>query len=1219
MMGYYNGYYYSSTYSDYGYKLSVQVGSNSAVRVDCLNGTTSNGVTVQPSVEQQGDLARVCYTVTNTNDVDVTISMGVHADVMIGYNDGAPIARRIDTLGQPYGLTMMDGNGAQLCVLFGSGLAGVTAVSDFWFGHWSDNSEPSNMVGNYYTAGNWMIENGSYDSGMGWCWKDRIIPTGSTVIFSYLIGVGEVNLEPSSSFEVTPEDPDGWNDLSRPHRLTLEGSYESPAGLDGRIEYAVEDNEEWTALTEMLPSGSTFSGDIVAMFDATKAIHVIRFRTVDNVGNTSMLPPIEYKDVSFYIVSGIENKTYTGTELFQENLTCELDADLYVVKNYSNNINVGTASFSVEGVFPKTIGRKTYTFTINPQPLSGDLVLEETDFVYNGSPFTPSWQFSNEDYAGLTAGEDFTAEWSNNQLPGTGTLTVTGKKNFTGTLTASITIEKAPLSIELLGLSLPAEELIYDELSHPAQTNPAEGVGTVSITYLMESAGMTTPQPPTLPGTYQILVSVAEGDLYYGMEQTQVGTVTISLFDTEQYALIGQMATDQKTYHMYLGTRMKLAQFLRDTQTALEGGDLATIRQAFLPQEALLAEAEASIQDYERLAGYITYTQQLQDAYGTMFTDEIKEKVASTISDMQTAYNYGAMTGEQIDQVWPQLQETVREELTKFLTPYIQSAEVLMARGLVLEIHGQMVEVLNEVQDVLTWEEYLIEDADKIKVLLRTVLTVAAAAQANVQDLAVLRQAYTAMGGAERLAEVWQFETVPYVLQGVAIVAGRITGISLPGCGITGGIPAPFFLLPQLQTLDLSNNQLSGSIDAWADEFQDKYTACNSLQTLNLSGNNLSGNVGLLPLICPNLTTLNVQGNAFEAMYPLLPATLTTAYVGNQTIGGTWKFDLFSTATSLAQLPSILLYNHSTHAITDDLRLNCVGEGWTMTLTYNGSEFYVSTASGAYHGQSGDTFTVTTTQGAAAGTTFVMSFLFDDGDANFSGYTDLFDLQTMLNYMFGEREAAFNFTAADLYTDQRINVQDVVLVVDEILNEEEEEGQEVKQVSRARNNNNVCSDATLFWRDGSLVLSTNVPVAAADFRFEGHGSLTWQLAQMGFTVSERVTERGSRVVIYSLTGAEFPIGETIIATARPGSMTLNDAILSDKEAKAISACVGASEIETGIAQRVTVDSTWTIITADGHVLRTGYGLSDFLTAQKRLTPGIYLLQTAKGNHKYTVK
>lgn len=231
MIGYYNGYYYSSTYSDYGYKLSVQVGTNSATRVNCLNGTTSGGVTVQPSVEQQGELARICYTVTNTNETDVVISLGTHADVMIGNNDRAPISRRVDTTGNIYGVTMKDGNGAQLCVLFGSGLAGVMSVNDYWFGYYGLNREPDQMVGNYSSGESYMEENGSYDSGMGWCWKNRTIPVGATVVFSYLIGVGEVNLEPNSSFEVTPDDPEGWNDLSRPHKLTLDGTYESPAGL----------------------------------------------------------------------------------------------------------------------------------------------------------------------------------------------------------------------------------------------------------------------------------------------------------------------------------------------------------------------------------------------------------------------------------------------------------------------------------------------------------------------------------------------------------------------------------------------------------------------------------------------------------------------------------------------------------------------------------------------------------------------------------------------------------------------------------------------------------------------------------------------------------------------------------------------------------------------------------------------------------------------------
>lgn len=538
MIGHYNGYYYSSTYSDYGYKLSVQVGTNSAIRVDCLNGTTSSGVRVQPSVEQQGELARICYTVTNTNETDVVISLGTHADVMIGSNDSAPIERRIDTFGQTYGLTMKDGNGAQLCVLFGSGLAGVTAVSDFWFGYYWTNAEPYQMVGQYSSNGNYMQENGSYDSGMGWCWKNRTIAAGSTIVFSYVIGVGEVNLEPNSTFEVTPDDPEGWNDLSRPHRLTLNGSYESPAGLDGVIDYAVEDSEEWTALTDTLASGDEFTGSLVAMFDATKSTHVIRFRTRDLVGNTTLLHPIEYKDVSFHALTGIEEKTYTGDSLFQTNATCDLDESQYELKTYRNNVNAGTASFNIEGVFPFTIGRKTYTFTITPQPFSGELHLSETAFVYNGQSFTPDWQFSNVNYTNLEYDKDYTMAWSNNKFPGTGTLTVTGKNNYTGSLTANISIDKAPLADNLFTLNLPNEDITYDEQSHGASITKSEGVGDATFTYLKQGESERTAAQPTEPGDYAIYLEVADGSLYYGRPVTQVGSFSIYQFNANEWAIL---------------------------------------------------------------------------------------------------------------------------------------------------------------------------------------------------------------------------------------------------------------------------------------------------------------------------------------------------------------------------------------------------------------------------------------------------------------------------------------------------------------------------------------------------------------------------------------------------------------------------------------------------------------------------------------------------------
>lgn len=529
IQGKFNDDYYGSTYGNYGYNVAMKVGDGYASNMNCQNGTTIDGVEFSSEVVAQGELGRVCYYVTNTNDEDVTISLGIHADVMIGYNDRAPIVRKVDTIGNTYGLALLDGNGAQLCVLFGTGLPGVTGVDDFWFGYYYLNSDPSNMVGNYYSGDNYMVENGSYDSGMGWCWKNRIIPAGETVTFSWLIGVGEVNLEPNSNFEVTPEDPDGWNDLSRLHVLTLEGDYESPAGLNGRIEYAVEDSEEWIALTEMIESGSTFTGEVRAMFDPAQARHTIRFRTVDQVGNTSLLPSIVYPDVSFHALEGVVEKTYTGEPIYQTAVTCDLGEDRFELKNYQNNVNAGTATFTMEGVFPYTIGRKTYNFTINPATLVGGIAVDPGTYLYDGNSKTPGWSFTEDAYTTLEYNKDYSVNWSDNILPGTATLTVSGKGNYTGTLSQTFLIDKAQLTASQYEVTLPNEDISYDESTHGASIVVSEGVGVATITYKINGTAQTV--APSQPGSYDIYLEIAEGTLYYGLASQKIGSFTIYQFD----------------------------------------------------------------------------------------------------------------------------------------------------------------------------------------------------------------------------------------------------------------------------------------------------------------------------------------------------------------------------------------------------------------------------------------------------------------------------------------------------------------------------------------------------------------------------------------------------------------------------------------------------------------------------------------------------------------
>lgn len=535
-LGFFNDYYYGSTYGNGGYRVAMQVNDNLPSIMDCLNGSVLDGVIFKAYVEPQGELARICYTITNTTNEDVVVSLGTHADVMIGNNDRAPISRRVDTAGNTYGVTMKDGNGAQLCVLFGSGLSGVTSVNDYWFGYYGLNYDEYSMVGNYSSGSNYMEENGSYDSGMGWCWKNRIIKVGETLNLSYLIGIGDVNLEPNLTFEVTSDDPEGWNDLSRPHKLTINGKYESPAGIAGIIEYAVEDSEEWHVLTDTLFSGEEFTAELIAMFNPDNEVHTIRFRTIDAVGNTTLLTPIIFEDVYYHEIIGIENKMYHyGDSIYQTNITCDLDKDQYVVNNYHNNVNAGTATFMVQGVFPKTIGRRTYSFEISPLALEGNISLIEDSLIYTGDSKFPSWQFTSEWNDNLVKDVDYTVVYKNNIYPGEGTIEVSGKGNYTGTLIDSFFIDKAQLTNNLYEFILPDNDICYDSESHAATVSKMEGVGDVMITYVNTEDNSVSTEAPVNTGSYDVYAEFAEGTLYYGKANEKIGSFAIYHFDENEW------------------------------------------------------------------------------------------------------------------------------------------------------------------------------------------------------------------------------------------------------------------------------------------------------------------------------------------------------------------------------------------------------------------------------------------------------------------------------------------------------------------------------------------------------------------------------------------------------------------------------------------------------------------------------------------------------------
>lgn len=319
---------------------------------------------------------------------------GTYTDVQVGTNTNTPIYKHIDSLGNVDALSMGTGN-TKFSILFGSQIGENHKVGYCWFGH------TPTTLNNYIIAGwsnhtsdigNYMEENGSYDSCMGLHWDTRTIPAWERVAISFLVGFGDVSLIPKPTFTATLESSsDYWNNIipSYSNSITINGIYENPTGLDGHIEYSYDNYDYWSDVTHNLSNGDKFSSTIKVPFDCSRRInHVIRFRTVDSAGNITLLNPMVIKDVRNN-VPNFPDLTYNfGEPVTHEDLQMGLPDGQYALE-YANNTDVGTAQVYIKGVFPYSIGvGSTHSFKIiNRTPQLEDCSISENISVtYDGLP-----------------------------------------------------------------------------------------------------------------------------------------------------------------------------------------------------------------------------------------------------------------------------------------------------------------------------------------------------------------------------------------------------------------------------------------------------------------------------------------------------------------------------------------------------------------------------------------------------------------------------------------------------------------------------------------------------------------------------------------------------------------------------------------------------------------------------------------------------------------
>ena len=262
------------------------------------------------------------------------------------------------------------------------------------------------------------------------------------------------------------------------------------------------------------------------------------------IGEKTYTFTISPKAVSADMIGAMADETYTGSPITPQPvvmdgntiLTSGTDFDF----SYDENINAGenTATLTITGKGNYT-GTASRTFTISPKDIKGAAITLQADSLgYTGLMQEVQITSVTLNQVPLTTNDYYIVNNSNEQISADAsiTLTIAGKGNYTGTATTTWKITRATPALDNFDVTPDlSQKQTYDGKPKEVTAQPKNGVigmGAVTVCY-EGSNGTTYPRSKTAPtnaGTYQVILSVAEGKNYTAAE-IEAGTLTIEKAD----------------------------------------------------------------------------------------------------------------------------------------------------------------------------------------------------------------------------------------------------------------------------------------------------------------------------------------------------------------------------------------------------------------------------------------------------------------------------------------------------------------------------------------------------------------------------------------------------------------------------------------------------------------------------------------------------------------
>ena len=294
--------------------------------------------------------------------------------------------------------------------------------------------------------------------------------------------------------------------------------------------------------------------------------------------------------------------------------------------------------------------------------------------------------------------------------------------------------------------------------------------------------------------------------------------------------------------------------------------------------------------------------------------------------------------------------------------------------------------------------------------------------QVEPNDLLALKNLYNRLGGENWTNKKWSFLSNgrdKNELPGVTFnEKGRVTGIDLESNNLYGEVGNNWNLdLPWCRILKLAKNNIYGNLAPWL-QWKDMLEVDMSYNCLSIMSDTICVRENL------NLRYQYVKyrdnDSYRDSLILIAKQNPYLLYISNKqsvvlpslfSYDGAYKFDL---------QPTIYLIDGNNKYFS---YYNTSGFSWKSSKEYTAEQDAVYMTE------------LCNSKSPSDGSIYPAKLRYIMGDANMSGATDVLDVQHTLNRILGS-VWIFNYSAANTYTDETINVQDIVCTVNIVLDNE---------------------------------------------------------------------------------------------------------------------------------------------------------------------------------------